>query len=213
MVDGVLLHGEEGFGGIERPEAPGALRAHTGEAGGQAAGEQEAIVHQGGVDGIVLAVPLEQVGDQRMPAVEEAELRRHPIRLVPRGIPGDRGISAEAERRRGDVVYVLLDDDLDEDDDHGVARRLEDPFVGPVRVLPLDLAGQAVVLAQEEGVDHGDLRRIVGAIPAEGEDVGAKVRIGELLDAERFVERLELGLHRAVGREQKGRVLLAGDDL
>ena len=55
----------------------------------------------------------ERAGDERVSPVPEAELRGHPIGLVPRPIPGDGGVGAQVEGHGEGVVGMFLHHDRD----------------------------------------------------------------------------------------------------
>src|SRR5207249_9740654 len=108
---------------------------------------------------------------------------------------------------------ILLDDHLDEQNDESISRGLKDPFVIPLRMTSLDLAGKTIVFPQEERVHHRDLGSRVRPISSKREDPGVKLRIGEVVQPQWLVETEELRF-RLVGFLIKKRgVLLASDDL
>ena len=107
--------------------------------------------------------------DQAVPAVEQVELDRHPVRAVPALVLERRRIGLQAEVVRRDVVDVLLDHDLDQEHDHDVAGGLEQALVVPAGVRGRELAGDPVVLAQEQRVEQHEADLRVRRVAARGE--------------------------------------------
>src|SRR5258706_3554674 len=94
------------------------------------------------------ALQAERRGNERMPPVEEVELRGDAIRAVPGLALGKSRLEENSEFCRGDVVDVILDDDLQELRDVYVARRLENAIAVPTRIVLLQEVAQAIVLPQ-----------------------------------------------------------------
>ena len=106
---------------------------------------------------------------QPVPAVEQVEFERHPVLAIPAIVADNRGIDPELEIVWGNVIDVFLDDDFHQEDDHHVAGGLKQPFVIPRGVFLRQLARNAIVLAQEQRVEHRETGLRVGSIAAEGE--------------------------------------------
>ena len=120
-------------------------------------------------------------GIERVPAVEEVELDRHPVLAVPARV-AERGRVGEQVHPVGrDVVDVLLDDDLEQDHRQDVARGLEQALVVPA-VGALEQPGDPIVLAQEEHAHEHEAELEVPGIAAEREEL-APLRVGDLLVA------------------------------
>jgi hypothetical protein len=159
-----------------------------------------------------------------VPAIEQVELERDPVRAIPVFGLRERVIELE-ERVAEDVIDVVFDDQFQQQNDVDVAGRLKEPLVAPGRVLPFQLGGDPVVLAQEDRADGNVANAGVAAlepgriqlsfsIPEGRREEGIYGGIGAQIG--RRAELLELRTHGDAGRglaAQVLRVLLPIDDL
>jgi hypothetical protein len=114
------------------------------------------------------AQQVEVVRDHRVPAVEQVELDSDPVGAVPALLLGELLVQAEPQGQAGEVVDVLLDHQLQSLDDVDVARGLEQPVVVPGRVRRRQHPADAVVLADEDGVQGGIEYRVAAALQPGG---------------------------------------------
>ena len=144
---------------------------------------------------------------EAVPAIQQVELDRHPVLPVPARVAEPGRVGEQLQVVGGDVVDVLLDHDLDQDHREDVPRGLEQPLVVPA-VLLLEQPRDAIVLAQEQHVDHREPELQVAGVAAHGEQL-TPLFVGDLLGAHDG-DPVELLLPALV---QVGRILLAVDDL
>jgi hypothetical protein len=88
-----------------------------------------------------------------MPPIEQVEFDRDAIRPIPGLMLGEIPVQRQLERRLSELVDVFVDDEIQDQDDVDVPRRLEKSIVAPSRIALLKLSAQSVVLANEDAAD------------------------------------------------------------
>ncbi len=193
--------------GVEQADAAGALeRGVLEEAAEAGTGDQRAA--EQGLRHRQLAPAHRQVRrDQAVPAVDEVELHRGPVLPVP-GCAGQHRrqprIQGEAEVVGGDVVDVLLDDQLDQQHDEDVARRLEQALVVPARVVR-GRAARATLLCSRRNSTVSMVKpswMLPRSLPvANSVSRCASVSSSKRMTLQRVELRLDLAVLAQVGRE------------